>query len=85
MVYKMKKGDLVIYSDQETMPEWANNYGIIVEHHWKGDWRLCCVCWAGESCPTIHYKYELEIITNKGRKYGKLILEGQKSPKRRSG
>ena len=72
----MKNGDLVIYSDQETMPQWADNYGIIVENNWKGDWRMCAVLWVGEANMTIHYKHELEILTNKGRQYGKLILEG---------
>ena len=78
----MKKGDLVILSDQETFPEWAESYGIIVINHWKGDWRMCQVWWCGATDPVIHYKYELNLITNNGIKYGKLILEGGQSPER---
>ena len=70
----MKKGDLIVYADQETMPEYANSYGIIVETHWHGDIRLCLVWWAGHNAPTAHYKYELEII-QQGREYGEHILE----------
>ena len=72
----MKKGDLVIYSDVETLPDYTDRYGIILNNHWKGDWRLCSVLWCGCVEVTIHYKYELQLITNKGRKYGELILEG---------
>ena len=70
----MKVGDLVVYSDQETMPEWANNYGIIIQVGWKEDRSLVTVWWAGEPSETIHYKYELKIITEKGFDYGEYIL-----------
>ena len=80
----MKTGDLVVYSDQETMPQWANTYGIITDVGWKSDPNLVLVWWAGEPDATIHYRYELEIITNKGRKYGEYLLARGKSPKRRS-
>ena len=80
----MKAGDLVVYSDQETMPQWANNYGIIVESSHDDDNRLCAVWWHGDKSPTIHYKYELKIITNKGFEYGKHILGRSKSSKRGS-
>ena len=81
----MKKGDLVVYSDQETMPQWANTYGISTEIGWEGNAGLVLVQWVGELQPTIHYKYELAIITNKGYKHGKYILGRSESSKGGSG
>ena len=80
----MKKGDLVIYSDVETLPDFTDKYGIVVTSHWKGDWRLCTVLWSGNADTEVHYKYELQLVTNKGRKYGELILEGRENPERNS-
>lgn len=73
-LYKLDTGDLVVYFDKETMPQWADTYGVVVSTHWNGDWRLCSVWWAGESSPTIHYKYELQTIKNEERRHGKYIL-----------
>ena len=70
----MKKGDLVVYADQETMPEFANSYGIVINTHWHGDVRLCRVWWTERPNPTIHYKHELEIL-KQGNKNGEYILE----------
>ena len=81
----MKTGDLVVYSDQETMPQWADTFGIIVEAPTSNDDRLCAVWWHGDSTPTIHYKYELKIITNKGFKYGEYILGRRESSEGGSG
>ena len=78
----MKKGDLVIICDQETFPEWSDTYGIIIANHWKGDVRMCQVWWCGIEAPVTHYKHELHLITNKGIRYGKLILEGRQAPER---
>jgi len=80
----MKAGDLVVYSDQETMPQWANTYGIITEIGLEGNPGLVLVQWVGESQPTIHYKYELTTI-NKGYKHGNYILGRSESPERGSG
>ena len=71
----MNKGDLVIFSDQETFPEWSGLYGIVIANHWKGDWRMCQVWWPDYTGPKPHYKHELQILTIEGIKYGKLILE----------
>ena len=71
----MKKGDLVIYSDIKTFPDYIDLFGIIVDSSWKGDWRICSVLWSGRDLLTIHYKHELKIITKRGIQYGDLILE----------
>jgi hypothetical protein len=78
----MKQGDLVIYSDQETRPELAEQYGIVIQNSWHGDWRMCSVLWSTRYTPSIHYKCEIQIITNKGIQHGELILAERKGSKR---
>ena len=80
----MKKGDLVIYSDLETFPDYNNLYGIVVDTSWKDDWRVCSVLWTGRNTLTIHYKHELKILTDKGIKYGEYPLGRGQDPKRNS-
>ena len=73
-LHKLEKGDLVVYFDKGTMPEWADTFGVVVSAHWHGDWRLCSIWWAGEPSPTIHYKYEIQTINKEEREHGKYIL-----------